>query len=400
MKSQENSMARMAGNPRKLRKAIKIVLLTLLALFGVLIIAGIIAYQSYATKMKSMSLDERLQYTLDQVTDETKIHGTVFQVYRSSDKFEWSGASGNMNTDSPYSIASVTKMYTATAIMKLIEAGQIGLDDPVSEYLPAEMVEGLHIYEGKDYSQQLTIRHLLSHQSGLPDYFTESTEDNPSIAEERQANHDVSYDIYDVLSRTKTLSPHFVPESEGEAYYSDGNYQLLGFIIEKVTNKPLANVYKEYIFDPLELAETYLKVDSTIWGISSIYNEKTEIQVPAIVASERSAGGIVSTVNDNMIFLRAFFSGDLFPKKYLEQMEQWNKIFFPMEYGMGIMKCNIPGGFLDLSDYELIGHSGSTGSVCYYCPARDLYIVGTTQQLDTVKATLTAYRVLLCFNFE
>jgi len=337
-----------------------------------------------------------LQYTLEQMVDGKKIHGAVFSVYRGSDKFEWNGASGNMNINSRYSIASITKMYTATVIMKLVEEGRIKLDDPISKYLPSEMIEELHVYQGKDYSQEITIRHLLSHRSGLADYFTERSQGKASIAEERQANHDMRYNIADVIDITKTLSPHFIPGSAGKAYYSDANYHLLGYIIEIVINKPLSDVYRELIFEPLGLVNTYLQTDTSAWDISPIYNGETKIQVPAILASERSAGGIVSTAKENMIFLRAFFAGELFPKEYLEQMEQWNKIFFPMEYGMGIMKCAIGIG----SGYELIGHSGSTGTVSYYNPARDIYIVGTTQQLDTVKATEVLFRLLLCFNFD
>jgi len=380
----------------KNKKTVKIILLAVLVLFVTSIVGGFTIYRIYAAKMKSMLLEERLQYTLEQMTDNKKIYGTVFSVYRGDDKFEWNGASGNMNTNSQYSIASVTKMYTAAVIMLLIEDGRIELDKSISEYLSPEVMNGLHIYQGKDYSHDITIRYLLSHKSGLPDYFTEFTSEISSIEEARRSNLDLNYNINDILYRTKMLSPHFKPRSEGKAYYSDGNYQLLGEIIEKVTDKPLCDVYKEFIFNPLELKHTYLQTDNHKWGISSIYNGETEIQVPGILTSERSAGGIVSTANDNMVFLKAFFAGKLFHKDYLEQMKLWNKIFFPMEYGMGIMRCSIPIG----SNYELIGHSGSTGTVSYYCPARDIYITGTTQQLDAVKATEVLYRLLFCFDFE
>jgi len=378
-----------------IRKVIKIILIAIIVFFVLFIISGFVSIQTYSSKMKKMTLEERLQYTLIQITDGKKIHGAVFNVYDGSSGFEWSGASGNLSINSQYSIASITKMYTSTVIMKLVEEKQIGLDDPVSKYLSSEMTNGLHVYRGKDYSQDITIRYLLGHRSGLPDYFTESTLGKTSISEERKANHDFSYNFNDILNRTKMMPAHFIPGTKGKAYYSDGNYQILGYIIEKVTNKSLGEVYRELIFEPLGLSKTYLQTNPGIWGISSIYNGETEIQVPAMLSSERSAGGIVSTANDNMIFLKAFFSGELFPKTYLEQMEQWNKIFFPMEYGFGIMRCNIPIG----SRYEVIGHSGSTGTLSYYCPSRDIFITGSTQQLDTTKAMEVIYRLLLCFNF-
>jgi CubicO group peptidase (beta-lactamase class C family) len=261
-------------------------------------------------------------------------------------------------------------------------------------------MKNLHVYEGTDYSAKITIRDLLSHTSGLPDYFSESTAKEISIEEMRKTNGDGSYTTDDVLDRTKTLAPHFAPGSKGKAYYSDGNYQLLGIIIERVTGRPLNEAYQDFIFRPLKLENTYLQVDKTQWGIAPIYNGTVEIQVPAILASERSAGGIVSTAGENMLFIKAFFAGELFPREYLEQMTRWNKIFFPMEYGSGLMKCGIPIPFIKLKGYELIGHSGSTGTVSYYCPARDVYIVGTTQQTDAAKAMQVAYQILMCFNYE
>lgn len=143
-----------------------------------------------------------------------------------------------------------------------------------------------------------------------------------------------------------------------------------------------------------------MKTDKIQCDIASIYNGEIEIKVPAIVASELAAGDIVSTASDNMVFLRAFFKGQLFPKKYLEQMEERNKIFFPMQYGAGIMKCSIPVDFIDSSNYELIGHSGSAVSISYYCPEHDIFITGTTQQLDTAKAMEVVYRLLVCFDYE
>jgi CubicO group peptidase (beta-lactamase class C family) len=388
------------GNKRvsnmKKRKTVKIMIMVIFIFLAIAMISVAIIYHIFSLKMKSMTLEERLQYTLEQVTDGEQIHGTVFSVYNDQNQFQWNGASGNLNDDSRYSIASVSKMFTVAVVMKLIENGFIGLNDPIDTYFSSEMIEGLHVFEGKDYSHDITILHLLSHTSGLPDYFTEHTSEDVSIAENRQVNHDVSYNIDDVLRITKALSPHFIPGSDDKAFYSDGNYQLLGYIIEKVTKKALSDVYREFIFDPLGLTQTYLQTNPSVWEIARIYDGETEIQVPAILASERSAGGIVSTAKENMLFLRSFFAGELFSKNYLEQMQSWNEIFFPMKYGMGIMKCALPIG----SNYEIIGHSGSTGPVSYYSPAMNVFITGTTQQLDPVKALMVLYRLLFCFRFE
>ncbi|MDR3247314.1 MAG: beta-lactamase family protein, partial [Treponema sp.] len=242
----------------------------ILAVFCVFVVGGVMGCFSYTHKMKSMDLAQRLQYTLDRVTDGKNVHGTAFYVYRGSDGFEWNGSSGNMNSGSRYSIASVTKMYTAAVILRLIEERSLGWDDPIANFLPPDTMKNLHVYEGTDYSAKITIRDLLSHTSGLPDYFSESTDKKISIEEMRKTNGDVSYTIDDVLDKTKTLAPHFAPGSKGKAYYSDGNYQLLGIIIERVTGRPLNEIYQDFIFTPLKLENTYLQVDKTQWGIAPI----------------------------------------------------------------------------------------------------------------------------------
>ncbi len=346
--------------------------------------------------MKNMSMEERLQYTLNRVTDHKTIYGTTVSVYSPDNGFTWNGSSGNIKNDTQYSIASVTKMFTATLILQLYEKGDLDLDDPIADYLSADIMKGLHVLEGTDYSDQITIRHLLTHTSGLPDYFTEPIDGQKSIEEIRKTE-DIRYGLNEILNRTKSLSPHFAPGAENQAYYSDTNFQLLGVIIENITGQELSELYSEQIFTPLHMDDTYLKTDDSVWDIAPIYYDGKALEVPQIVVSERSTGGIVSTAQDNMTFLTAFFSGQLFPQEYLADMQNWNDIFFPMQYGTGLMKCALPVP-CRLPDYELIGHSGSTGTFCYYCPSRNIYITGTTNQLDTSKAMMSVYRLLMCFN--
>ena len=73
----------------------------------------------------------------------------------------------------PIYIASTTKLFTATAIMMMNEKGLIALDDPMAKYLPEEMIHGIQIYQGHDYSREITVEQLLSHTSGIPDYYDE-----------------------------------------------------------------------------------------------------------------------------------------------------------------------------------------------------------------------------------
>ena len=76
--------------------------------------------------------------------------------------------------DARYPIASVTKLFTAVVTMKLVEAGQLRLDDRMAEILPSEVTAGLHVLDGIDRTGEITVEHLLSHTSGLADYYDEA----------------------------------------------------------------------------------------------------------------------------------------------------------------------------------------------------------------------------------
>jgi CubicO group peptidase (beta-lactamase class C family) len=125
-----------------------------------------------------------MQYLVSGLVKQDKsARNCVLSVMKGDGSFSWSGAAGiagqegqvPMTKDTPIYIASITKLYTATAIMRLYEKGALSLDDPMSRYLPAELIKGIHVYKGKDYSQKITIKELLSHTSGIADYYSEKT---------------------------------------------------------------------------------------------------------------------------------------------------------------------------------------------------------------------------------
>ncbi len=101
-----------------------------------------------------------------------------------------------------------------------------------------------------------------------------------------------------------------------------------------------------------------------------------------------------------MTFLRAFFGGQLFPKVYISELTVWNRIFFPLQYGIGVARFKLSRIFSPFKPTpELIGHSGLSGAFAYYCPQKDLYLTGTVNQ--TAKPGLS-YRLMIkllnCFE--
>jgi CubicO group peptidase (beta-lactamase class C family) len=91
---------------------------------------------------------------------------------------------------------------------------------------------------------------------------------------------------------------------------------------------------------------------------------------------------MVSTTDDMLVFIEGFFTGKLFPADHIEELQQWNRIFFPMRSGMGIHLFKLPWIFYPTGSVPtFIGHSGLSGALAFYNPKENLYIVGTVNQV-------------------
>lgn len=117
-------------------------------------------------------------------------------------------------------------------------------------------------------------------------------------------------------------------------------------------------------------------------------HDRTPLHIPKTIASSfPAAGAVVSTPADQVRFLRAFIAGELFPVHYLTEMvAHWNSVLSrlgPLDYGIGIMRLKTPRWLSPLTPVpEMIGHSGSFGTVLYHAPKHDLYISGTVNQMQ------------------
>ena len=327
------------------------------------------------------------------VERDTSVKNCVLSVTKGDGSFSWSGAAGiasqdgnvPMTTRTPIHIASITKLYTATAIMRLYEMGALSLDDPISKYLPEETLRGIHIYKGKDFSREITISQLLSHSSGIADYYSEKGKDGKSLFDLFLENPDRSWTVDQTIERArKDLTPNF-PPGMGTSY-SDTNFQLLGKIIEAVTGKPLEVVYETFFFIPLALKNTWL-----------IGHPRGPVDIPAYVfykdrkinkvrsnGSYWADGGIVSTAQEMIVFLKALNEGQIIRHDTLGLMHNWRKWHFPLDYGYGTMRFKLPGVVGTVMKVQpLWGHSGSTGSFLYYSADLDLYMAGTIDQTES-----------------
>lgn len=123
-----------------------------------------------------ISVEKKLEDFINKIVEKDKnIYNAVLAISTGKGQFSWSGAVGiankakeiSMTPETPFFIASITKLFTATIIMKLFENKKLKLEDKIVDILPETLVKGIHIYKGVDYTDSITIKHLLSHTSGI-----------------------------------------------------------------------------------------------------------------------------------------------------------------------------------------------------------------------------------------
>lgn len=334
-----------------------------------------------------MTLSQKLQSLIDAESAKPNTHGLILRVASGDGRVDFAGSAGAADPHSRFPIASISKMFTAVLIMQLADEGRIKLDQSVQSILTDVDLSGLHIVNGIDHSTALTVRHLLHQTSGLADYY------ESDLAHALKQGRDRSYDLHDVLQMTKALPPQAEPDS-GRSHYSDTNYQLLGAVIEAATGQTYDQALQDRICQPLGLRQTGVLQGSDV-GLP-VYHESKRLDIPRILSSMTSDGGIISTPDEMLVFLQAFMRNQLFDPKHVTQMGQWNKLFFPLKYGFGLVQIKLPRWMtLFRATPELIGHSGASGSFAFYAPERDIYLIGTFNQTDAPRRPIGfMFRVL------
>jgi len=319
-----------------------------------------------------------LDQLVNNVITKKYMYGAVFYVSSGDNSIDLISASGNIKEDSQYYIASINKLFVSAIILKLYTEKKVDLQDKISKYLPEEVVRGLHVYKGKEFSHDLSLAHLMSHTSGLPCYLIDKQSNGKTTMKELEAGIDQSWPIHKVIQEVKRMEPHFPPGKEGRAKYIDTNHQILGLIIENITRESVHIVLKN-LFREMKLTKTYVCEDAHDRIFVPIRYKSETRHIPLFLTSTKN--DIISTAKDQMTFLKAFFNGYFFPKERLNELEKWNKIFFPFKYGIGIQKFYMPRVLSPFHPVpDMLGHCGSTGSAAFYVPDMDIYITGTINQ--------------------
>ena len=215
----------------------------------------------------------------------------------------FSAAGTGTGADSPFLIGSVTKVFTAVAIMQLCEEGKIDLDKPVSEYLP-----DFRITQRFPDSGPITIRAVLTHHAGIPsDSYLNKFSRKPGDFNT----------VLDYLNAGYTCYP------VGKIWaYSNLGYAMLGIVIERVSGMKYEEYVASRIFEPLKMDSSGFYSDYfSQRHLSGAFDDKGN-PVTELPLFDKPAGAIFSTVNDMISFGRAFIDGKetLLKNETLEQM--------------------------------------------------------------------------------
>lgn len=152
-------------------------------------------------------------------------------------------------------------------------------------------------------------------------------------------------------------------------------------MIEAATRQTYDQALQRRICQPLTLTQTGV-LQGTDIGMP-VYFHKTRLDVPQILASMAADGGIISNLDEMLVFLKAFMQNKLFSGESAAQMRHWKRRFFPIQYGYGLMRLKLPRWMTLLrATATLVGHAGASGAFAFYAPQEDIYLIGTLNQLD------------------
>lgn len=233
------------------------------------------------------------------------------------------------NENSKYRIGSISKTFTAVLVLKAVEEGKMDLNQTIETYFPT-----IH------NADKITIHHLLYHRSGIFNF----TNDEAYLTWNTEAK--TEQEMVEIIANAGS---NFEPDAKAE--YSNSNYVLLTYILEKIHKKPYAGIVMDQITEPLGLTNTYSggrintndnECNSYRFMENWILEPETDPSIPL------GAGGIVSTPVDLVKFSDALFGGKLIAEKSLQQMK--------------MLKENFGIGLFQIPFYEYIGY-GHTGGI-------------------------------------
>ncbi|HDR7386443.1 D-alanyl-D-alanine carboxypeptidase [Bacillus toyonensis] len=279
--------------------------------------------------------------------------GILAKAYNNGKTSSYTAGVADLSTKKPvksdyrFRIGSVTKTFTATTVLQLVGENRVQLDDSIEKWLPG-LIQG-NGYDGN----QITIRQLLNHTSGIAEYLKSKDADI--------INSKKTYTAEEIVKIGLSLPPDFSP---GKGWsYSNTGYVILGMLIEKITGNSYAEEIEKRIIEPLDLSNTFLPGNSPVipgknhargYVKTEGTSELKDITYynPSLA---NSAGDMISNADDLNKFFSSLLSGKLLKERELKEM----LTTVPVEgkavgdgYGLGIYETKLPNGV------SVWGHGG------------------------------------------
>ncbi len=283
---------------------------------------------------------------------------------------------GPLTPETPFGLASITKTLVAALTLIYAERGLVDLDAPA-----LAMVEDadwlLRRVRNDGFRRTLeatSLRDLLAHRSGLPDYW-----ESHAFYDVWHSHESKQWDHLELLDWAGRMSPVC---ATGRCYrYSDTNYVVLGLLLEKRFGKALHDLLREEILAPLGMACTWMYFEEAAPAgcgpVAHSYEGRLDVTGNRLQSADWSGGGLYSTLADQHRFLAALFlNGELLKPASLAAMMRWQPTDEgrKVSYGLGLYKIEVDDGM------TLVGHVGVHNAFSYLWQETGIILTGSLNQ--------------------
>ena len=259
-----------------------------------------------------MSAAGRLQSVLEKAGGDPDLAGVVVRIEARDHSLAWTGSVGELDPTTPFFIASTTKLYTTAIVLRLADRGGLSLDGRLVDLVDTGLVRGLSVFRGTDHTDQITVRHLLAHTSGLPDYFMGKRPDGNTLEHTVRSGADLGWTLEEVLARHEKSVRCFHRDKRARPFTPT---PISSCSAGSSKTRPASPMTMPCIGKSWSRCDWSGPGSTRIRPTPGQFRSVTggdRLYIPKAMASFGPDGGVVATVDDLMRLLRGFFEGDLF----------------------------------------------------------------------------------------
>ena len=336
---------------------------------------------------------DRIDFYLNKAIKDNQIPGAVALIRRNNKiiynkAFGYSDVENKImySTDDIFRIASMTKAVTSLAVLMLWEEGKFNLDDPIEKYIPefkdlkvlTDFNETDSTYLSKPAENKISIRHLLTHTSGIGYGVIDEDARFKAIYKKQGIVDLFTTDSIDIESNVKKLAQLPLHHEPGEAFTYGESLDVLGYFIEVISQKSLDVFFKERIFDPLEMNDTYFYLPTThqdrlvpvqtkrdgFWTKYQGDFYDTNYPVKGAKTFLSGGAGLSSTTADYSNFLQMFLNKGSFNDKQILGKKTVELVYVNQNSHIPGSSIGLAFGLVSEKDQDL-GGKGSMGTITW-----------------------------------